>query len=49
MKRNKLMKKSKGAKGGGGKGNSLYKRKKEFLAKVRMWGWEFPIGEKPWR
>lgn len=33
MKRNKLMKKQKGTKGGGGKGDSLYKRKRTFLAK----------------
>jgi len=49
MKRNQAMKKNKPSRGGKRKGDSLYKRKKEFLARVRMWGWEFPIGEKPWK
>ena len=49
MKRNKLMKKQKSAKGESGKGNSLYKRKSEYLHKAKMWGWEFPLNEKPWK
>jgi hypothetical protein len=49
MKRNKLMKKSKGAKGESGKGNSLYKRKSEYLHKVKKWGFEFPLNDKPWK
>ena len=48
MKRNKAMKRQKG-RTGKVKGTSNYKRKHELLARLKMWGWEFPIGEKPWK
>ncbi len=48
MKRNKAIKKQK-ARTGKKKGESLYKRKYDFLVKVKMWGFEFPIGQKPWK
>jgi hypothetical protein len=31
------------------KGESNYKRKREFCAKEGKWGFEYPIGEKPWK
>jgi len=50
MKRGKKLTRSmKAAKGGKGKGKSLYLRKKNFLASVKMWGFEFGLGEKPWK
>lgn len=49
MKRHKLTRSEKRSKGGPGKGNSFYRRKREYLLKVKMWGFEFPIGKKPWK
>ena len=60
MKRGKRLTRSmKAAKGGKGKGKSLYKRKRTFLASENsrrgelhldgVMGMDFPIGQKPWK
>ena len=55
----KLTRNMKSAKGGKGKGKSLYQRKKKFLAAENarrselklpgVMGFDFPIGQKPWK
>ena len=55
----KLTRSEKSSKGGRGKGKSLYQRKRKFLAAENTrrselhlpgaMGFDFPIGQKPWK